>query len=134
MNHADAKIIQADMKAEFLKLHQREGEIYAGLVLGKNGEPDYHLFLLPGQANDVTWADAGKWAEKAGGALPDRRESRLLMANLGELFEQRYYWTSEQRAGDSDYAWVQLFNGGYQGYNRKSGKCRARAVRRLVLQ
>lgn len=33
-----------------------EGEHYAGLILGKDGEADYHLILLPGEANDINAA------------------------------------------------------------------------------
>ena len=29
---------------QFIKQNLRPGEIYAGLILGKNNEPDYHLF------------------------------------------------------------------------------------------
>src|SRR5206468_7723885 len=34
---------------EYLRIQEmlREGESYAGLILGKDGEPDYHLVLLP---------------------------------------------------------------------------------------
>lgn len=133
MNHADAKIIQADLKAEFLKIHQREGEVYAGLVLGKKGEADYHLFVLPGELVGGTWQEAGKWAEAQGGDLPNRREGRILFANAKEAFKEAWYWLAEQHAGHSDCAWVRGFNGGYQGNDHKSNKCRARAVRRLFL-
>ncbi|ENZ74954.1 hypothetical protein OR214_05117, partial [Ralstonia pickettii OR214] len=32
----------------------------------------------------------------------------------------------------SDYAWCQVFSGGYQDYDHKYGELRARAVRRLT--
>jgi hypothetical protein len=128
-----AETAQFDTKAHFLNQHQKEGEIYAGLLLGKDGEPDQHIFLLQGQATDVTWSDAKKFAEKAGGALPTRREQALLYANLPEQFDKRWYWSGEQRAGNPDYAWVQLFISGSQDYNHESGQYRARAVRRLPI-
>jgi len=131
MNMAETK--QFDTKEYFLQQHQKAGEIYAGILLGKNGEPDQHIFLSPGQATDINWADAKAFAEKAGGTLPTRREQALLFANLPEEFEKRYYWSSEQRAGDPGYAWVQYFTDGYQGYGRKSSQYRARAVRRLPI-
>ena len=40
------------------------GEHYAGLVIGKDGKPSYHLVLLPGQADDITWDKAMEWAAK----------------------------------------------------------------------
>jgi hypothetical protein len=129
-----AEIEQLKIKAEFLASALKDGELYAGIILGKGAEPDYHLILLPGQATDINWADSKKWAEKAGGELPTRREGAVLFANLPEEFEKRYYWTSEQRADYSDCAWVQDFYDGSQGYDLKSNKYRARAVRRLIIQ
>ena len=109
------------------------GEIYAGIILGKNGQPDQHLILLPGQADDVTFQQAQEFATKAGGELPTRREQSLLYANLKEEFENRRYWSGEQHAAGSDYAWYQLFTNGHQHISREDGKLRARAVRRVAI-
>jgi len=109
----------------------REGEVYAGLVLGKDGAADYHLFLQPGAATGVTWQAAMNWAKKLDHSLPTRAEQALLFANLKHEFEPRYYWSSEQ-AGPSD-AWGQLFNVGYQVNLTRSYEGRARAVRRLEI-
>ena len=103
-------------------------------VLGEDGAPDQHIFLLPGQANDVTFEQAQKWAAKQGGELPTRREQSLLFANLKEEFEERYYWSGEKHASHSDYACVQGFGGGDQRYRYVDGTGRARAVRRLVVE
>lgn len=121
-------------KEQFLKENQREGEVYAGLLLGKNGEPDIHLFLLPAKAEKLTWDKAVKFAADAGGDLPTRREQSLLFANLKEQFEPSWYWSKEQRAGGDYYAWGQSFDGGNQDNGRKSGTSRGRAVRRLIIQ
>jgi hypothetical protein len=121
-------------KALFLKQNLNPGEVYAGLILGKDGAPDYHLVLLPGQATDVTWSEAKEFASGAGGELPMRREQALLFANLPEEFERRWYWSGEQHASDPSLAWLQLFLGGGQFYNHKDGEGRARVVRRLVIQ
>ena len=120
-------------KAQFLKDNLRPGEIYAGLILGQNGEQDYHLILLPGEAERVTWAQAKDFAKKAGGALPDRRELRLLWGNAKQEFKPEWYWSSEQRASYSDYAWLQHFTDGNQYDGRKGYANRARAVRRLAI-
>ncbi|MBS1143395.1 MAG: hypothetical protein H6R14_801 [Proteobacteria bacterium] len=114
------------------------GEHYAGLVLGKDGEPSYHLVLLPGQADDITWEKAEEWAAKQGGkhtsSLPTRREQSLLFANLKEEFEERAYWSCEAHESESGWAWYQDFCYGLQyGINRDHG-LRARAVRRLVIE
>ena len=113
------------------------GEKYAGLILGKDGDSDYHLILLPEQIKDVKWDEAVKWAKKQGGEfdsqLPNRREQSLLFANLKEEFEEYAYWSSEQHASYSDYAWSQHFYVGHQYYWTKTNPLRARAVRRLAI-
>ena len=109
----------------------QEGEIYAGLILGKDGAADYHLFLQPGEATGVKWQAAMDWAKKLGHSLPTRAEQALLFANLKHEFEPRYYWSSEP-AGPSD-AWGQDFNDGRQDLNGRSYEGRARAVRRLEI-
>jgi hypothetical protein len=116
------------------KIELQSGEHYAGIIVGADGKPSHHLILLPGDVDDVTWAKAKEFAEKAGGDLPTRREQALLFANLKDQFEDRYYWSSEQHASYDDYAWVQVFDYGYQGNTSKSAELRARAVRRLTIQ
>jgi hypothetical protein len=120
-------------KQEFLSGILKKGELYAGLILGKKGEPDYHLILLAGDAESVNWEAAKKFAAKAGGELPTRREQSLLFANLKEEFQERAYWSAEQHASNSGYAWCQLFSDGGQGGDRKDDTLRARAVRRSIL-
>jgi hypothetical protein len=120
-------------KQEFLASILKKGEHYAGIILGKDGEPDYHLILLPGDADEVNWEAAKKFAANAGGELPTRREQSLLFANLKEQFEQRWYWSAEQHASNSDSALFQHFYDGYQYDYRKGYECRARAVRRSAV-
>lgn len=108
-------------------------EHYAGIIIGKDGERSYHLILLADQAEDLTWDNAKEWAVKAGGDLPTRREQALLYANLNEQFEGSWYWSSEQHASVSHYAWYQYFYDGIQGLNLKSAELRARAVRRIPI-
>ena len=112
----------------------KEGEFYAGIHLGKDGEPDHHVILLPGQANDVTFKQAQECATEAGGDLPTRREQSLLFANLKEQFEERWYWSGTQHADDSGYAWYQGFSYGDQHGNPKDNQLRARFVRRSVIK
>ena len=109
-----------------------DGEEYAGIILGKDGTPDHHLILLPGEVEEVNWKDAKEFAAKAGGELPTRREQALLYANLKEQYTDNYYWSGEQHAAYSDCAWYQHFDFGGQGYSSKYIKLRARAVRRLL--
>ena len=123
----------ASAKAIFLASVLKPEEHYAGIILGKDGEPDHHLILLAGEAESVNWAQAKDFAAKAGGELPTRREQSLLFANLKEQFQPRWYWSGEQHASYSGYAWIQYFDyGGQNGYH-KFINYRARAVRRLVI-
>ena len=121
-------------KQQWIAENLKTGELYAGLILGKDGSQDFHLILLPGQANDVTWPDATKWAQTIGGELPTRREQSLLFANLKDQFEWRWYWSGETHASDSGCAWGQYFDIGGQGDSHKDLKFRARAVRRIYIE
>jgi hypothetical protein len=49
-----------------------------------------------------------------------------------QAFEASLYWSSTQHAAHSDNAWGQTFDIGYQYYWGKSGKLRARAVRKIL--
>jgi hypothetical protein len=109
-----------------------KGEVYAGVIVEK-GAPKYHIVLLPGEATSVTWADAKAFAEKAGGALPTRKEQALLFANAAERFEKAWYWSGEEYAGDAEYAWDQGFGDGLQGLWHEGYEGRARAVRRVSI-
>lgn len=122
-------------KELFLKQNLKSGEIYAGLILGKDGELDYHLALLPAKSDkDLNWNDAMAWAKTTGGDLPTRREQSLLFANCQEHFEQRWHWSNAQHADDSVCAWLQDFYDGFQDCYRKSCEARARAVRRIYIK
>jgi hypothetical protein len=112
----------------------RPGEHYAGVILNEDGAPAHHVILLPGEADEVNWADAKTFAVNAGGELPTRREQALLYANLKAQFESAWYWSSEQHASSDDYAWFQNFFNGNQYNDNKSARLRARAVRRLTIQ
>lgn len=128
-----------DEKISFpaITLSLEPGEKNAGLILGKDGESDYFLILLPDTAADINWNDAVKWAKKLNSkhetSLPNRREQSLLFANLKDDFEGRAYWSSEQHASISDYAWCQGFDYGYQHSWSKANRLQARAVRRILV-
>ena len=122
----------------FPAIELNEFELYAGVILGKGGEPNYHLILLPGQAENITWNEAREWAAQQGeddfvATLPSRREQALLYANLKEAFEETSYWSDEAYEGESGWAWSQTFYRGIQDGHRQYGTLRARAVRRLII-
>ena len=121
-------------KAQFLAENLKTSEIYSGLILGKDGEPDYHLVLLPAiPEKKLNWSDALAWARSVGGDLPTRSEQALLFANSKEHFESAWYWSNTQDARSTDYAWVQIFDDGGQDGFHKSYEGRSRAVRRLLI-
>jgi len=125
----------SELKAAWLADTLKAGEQYAGLILGKDGQPDYHLILLPGEPTvGVTWMDAKKWAKKQGGELPNRREQSLLFANFKEAFKGLWYWSGEGYEDGKKYAWFQVFYYGSQYYGHVDDTLRACAVRRLTLQ
>lgn len=123
----------ANAKTEFLANILKKDEHYAGTLLGKDGAPDQHIILLPGQANDVTFQQAQAFAAKAGGELPTRREQSLLFANLKEEFEWRWYWSGEKHT-DTRFAWNQDFVNGSQHDHYTISRLSARAVRRIVIE
>lgn len=111
----------------------RPGERYAGIILGDDGMPSYHLVLLPVDADEVNWEEAQAWAEQVGGELPRRCEQALLFANLRDEFADAHYWSSAQHASGPDFAWCQHFGNGLQDDVHKLNELRARAVRRLAI-
>ena len=116
------------------------GGIFAGLLRGQDGAADYLLILGPEKEMESSWQDAMDWAaalninDHADFSLPTRAEQAILFGNLRDQFEVDWYWSCAQRAAGSGYAWMQGFGGGCQYVCLKSGACRARAVRRLIIQ
>ncbi len=107
-----------------------QGGIYAGITIDQLVPA--HLVLLPGEEK-LVWKDALAWADREDASLPSRFDALTLFQNLKAEFKPEYYWTSEQRAAGSDYAWVQDFDWGGQDDDHKSIVYRARLVRRFVI-
>jgi len=107
--------------------------IYAGIVRGNAGEPDYYLLVHPDQKKDISRNDAMQWADEIGCSLPLRKEQAILFGQVPELFEPRWYWSGEQDAANDSYAWGQDFSNGGQNISLKTYEGRARAVRRLLI-
>src|ERR1700723_4785278 len=113
-----------------------QGGIYAGIARGRDLAPDYHLIVGPEFDGQTDWETAGKWATGLSVeghndlGVPFRKEQALCFANVPELFKQEYYWSCEQHASDSAYAYGQGFGNGSQYGRDKGTHLRARAVRR----
>lgn len=63
--------------------------------------------------------------------LPARREAALMYANLPELLNKKWHWTSTQYS--ALYAWFTSFEHGYQDTLSKHREFAAQAVRRLFI-
>lgn len=109
------------------------GERYLCGVIDENGAVT-HTVLLPGDADPAPWEAQMAWAKSIGGDLPNRIEQAMLFASFKDQFKQEAYWSNQQHASDSGYAWCQSFDGGLQIISVKDNGLRARAVRRLVIQ
>ena len=114
-----------------------QGGIYAGVVRGDEGQPDYRLIVADTDHAPLSWQAAIDWAKgldcTAGHrdfTLPKRKEQAVMFGNVPELFQKTWYWSCEQYAGNGEAAWFQNFTSGYQNYDRKDYESRARAVRR----
>ena len=110
-----------------------EGEIYAGLIGNANGEA-YHLILLPGDNDGATWQAQLEWAKSIGGDLPNRAEQAMLWADHRAQFRKDWYWSNETHHENSNYAWCQNLDDGYQTSSHKSYERRACAVRREAIE
>jgi len=111
------------------------GERYAGLILGWDGAPDYHLVLLPDEyeQENYSWQVASNWAASLGHSLPDRREQTLLYATLKEAFRPNWYWSNE--LGDIEgEVWCKDFDTGVAYQNAREFDGYARCVRRVLVE
>jgi hypothetical protein len=113
----------------------QNGEINVGLIMKDDGTPDYWLLLAEAKAEPEKWQAQMDWAASLGEngeySLPNLRELNLLRANAKSHFENDWYWSCEQHASASGFAWFQNFTFGIQLYSYRSITMRARAVRRL---
>jgi len=127
-------------KKQFLKIHQKEGELYVGLMLDRKNGRDYHLFLMPNQIDTrrlsrrCAWQVAMDWAKSLGGDLPSSTEQALLMANAPEEFEKQCFWSSTVAENSPGLAWVRDFTNGARYCYSKLDIYRARAVRREYIE
>ena len=108
------------------------GETYIGAIVKADGA-GHHIVLLPGDNNAASWQAQMEWAKSIGGNLPSRIEQAMLFAYHHDAFKPTWYWSNEQHAANSDYAWYQGFLDGSQNYDDTYDELRARAVRRVPI-
>ena len=109
-----------------------EGETYVGAIVRADGT-GHRIVLLPGDNNAASWQAQMEWAKSIGGNLPSRIEQAMLFAYHHDAFKPTWYWSNEQLAANSVYAWCQTFSSGTQYYSGTNSKLRARAVRRVSI-
>jgi len=111
----------------------QKGEILAGI--STDGKSAYRLAVMEIDGIEQTnHAAALAHARKLGGDLPSRIDGLVLHGALKEKFKtDRYYWTNEDYAGVSSYAWTQWFGNGGQDRWFKSDSGRVVVVRRVPL-
>jgi hypothetical protein len=132
----------AETKQKYLRIGQVKkgtGGVFAGIVRGRDGAPDYYLIVGP-DLGALNWDDAKKAAAAVtvdghkDFELPYRTEQAIMYGNVPELFEKRWYWSQEQSAGYESRAWAQYFSFGLQDWHLKCDGFRARAVRRVPIE
>ena len=107
-----------------------KGEVYVGGTISPDGRIT-HTILMSEERLVKNWDAGMTFAQQQGGDLPNRIEQAMLWAHHRKFFQERAYWSNEQYAHDSDYAWYQSFINGYQGNWHKADETMARAVRRV---
>ena len=126
-------------KQLFLEQNQLPGESYAGIMLGKDGEPDYHLFERPRSEQKFTFHGAIDFAKSLSTSemtvlVPTKDEAQLVRINSANSRGRTdLHWTSTQDEIYVDYAWAQWFGYGGQSYNRKSEEFTVAFVRRVLI-
>ena len=77
-------------------------------------------WLGPESDEEMSWDGAKEWAEQQGCSLPPREVLLMCYINkdIRKQFKGWVYWSSsEYEHGPADFAWLQNFGTGIQGYN-----------------
>ena len=110
-----------------------EGGTFVGITMLADGKLYAIVQLDAKPPKRLTWKKAMEWAASVGGCLPSRPVAALMFALAKDLLTPDWYWTSEQFAEDTDYAWCCDFYDGFQGYYRQRSDGCAVAVRMIPL-
>lgn len=116
-----------------------QGGYFAGIARDENGGSDYALIVSPseGDFGSLNWtaalteAAAFKFEGHSDYTAPTQRQIHLCYANVPELFQKEWYWSSTQCSVLS--AWCQDFGYGIQSDLYEDNGYRVRAVRRASI-
>jgi hypothetical protein len=109
-----------------------KGEVWLGGII----LPDHttrHTILLPGEHKGLDFDAAQVWCAEQGGSAPECIEQALAFKFHQQEFRPVAYWSCEQSARLSSWAWFQHFDYGDQDIDNKSSKLAVRAVRRVIV-
>jgi hypothetical protein len=95
-----------------------KGELYSGGIILPDGHIR-HTILLPGEHKGLNFNKAQEWCKKQGGHAPERIDQSLLFKFLKKEFRPVAYWSCEQSAYGSSWAWFQDFYDGFQYCNQQ---------------
>ena len=118
---------------------KEQGGLYAGISVTDDGRACHLVLAKTEREHRLSWEAAKVWATglRTEGfddwSLMNRHDGLTLFKNLKGEFSENWHWTSEQRAQDSDSAWIQYFDYGDQYGSHEFYEYRARAVRRLEI-
>lgn len=127
----DYAIIVPDLSAE-LMVWGEYGKAIAGANSLTDGLANTHAMLqakCPPALHIATLATTDGHKDLY---LPARAEYWALRANVPELFDKTWHWTSTQHSSSN--AFVQVFEDGYSIWSGKDLTYRVRPVRRIPLQ
>lgn len=110
-------------------INEAAGEIYAGILLGKNGEKSRHIIVVATRAEALDFAENEEWIKTTGGRLATRREGALVYANAAEDFDKSDWYWLEAHAERSGCAWFQYFYSGIQRWSIQDVTCFGLSVR-----
>ena len=113
----------------------RLGEQKAGTIMDIGTGIVYDLILLPGESEDLTWAQAKALVTESGGDLPSGAEMLMLERLLGAAaFKSDAYWTIETvRFEGDDQDSIQYFSDGCFDFTEPNDQMSVLGVRRVMV-
>jgi hypothetical protein len=110
------------------------GEKRAGTVVDIRSGVVYDVMVMPGELENVTWAEAKASITAAGGDLPTPVEMLMLNGLLGRVAFQDSYWVDEKVKFDGDAEdSISYFSDGIFDFSDAEDRMSARGVRRVCI-
>ena len=110
------------------------GEHCAGTIVDIATGVVYEVMAMPGELTCVTWDEAKRTIQAAGGDLPTPIEMSMIGKLLGRLAFQESYWVNEKVKFDGDAEEsFSYFSDGVFDFSEAKDRMRARGVRRISI-